>query len=266
MTATATKQLIKSPAVGMGRLSWLCADGEQVEQGQPVARFTVGSVAHTVTATITGRLTIVSKIADTVTMQGGNPIGSIDPNAQGSKPLKASKTVPTESTRNYPQSSSAARVAPINAPQSQIQATTPTPTTDTPLETPYNAPQRAVEGNKRRGFDVPTVEPVLTVLDSGAAAVNPSKRQPKKRTKTAHTTYHITEQQAAALIDLSTNFRKDPDTPSYSASEIVRAAVEHLLNQDRPTVEAILSHNRNREKRGGYGAGWRKPNQKQRGY
>lgn len=75
MTTVITKHLIKLPTVGKGVLSWQSIEGQQVDQGQLVAHFTVGSVSHPVVAPCSGRLYRVTPTS--TEMVGGNPVGRV---------------------------------------------------------------------------------------------------------------------------------------------------------------------------------------------
>lgn len=259
MTTTATKQLIKSPAVGNGLLSWLCANGEQVEQGQPVARFTAGNNAHTVTATATGRLSIVTP--HNITVQGGNPIGSIDPNAQGTTPPQSPKIAASVPMRDISNNRAALRHDAINAPQSQIRATTPTTTTNTPPESRHDAPQRAIEGGGRRGNIRPA--PALEVIELREDA--PTKRKPQ-RVKIVNRTYSISNQAERDIAKLAAKIKYGEDAPAdldtINESVLIRLGMSLVLDLPRGALYASLRELIATEKAGEYGQGRPKPRKK----
>lgn len=242
-TATNTKTLVKLPGVGKGRLLWIADDGAHVAAGALIARFVVGSVSHDVLSPAEGRLYRVTP--DGITMQGGVPIGRVHTGEIGAPaiPQKPVEAPARHAATKTPHTAAENRQArPLVQAGEAIEAAAP-PDTIGP------------DKGRRRNPHMGPAEASLTVLESGAASV--PKGKGRKRTK--HTVYHVTEEQAARVASLSFLFKSNPEAPNYSESEIIRAAVEHLLNQDRPTIEAILSHNRNREKGGGYGAGWKRP-------
>ena len=230
-TPTITKHMITLPPVGKGVLHWEATQGQQVERGAAIARFVVGTVSHTVNAPVPGRLYCVTP--DGITMQGGVPIGRVHEGEAGTPAA-------------VPQMPSNAPKTPVPPIESKA-ASTPV----MPQIVHVNAPKSDAAPTRRNAH----VEASITVLESGAGKV---KKQSKKH-RTKHTVYHVTEDQEGRVKALSFLFKSDSEEPNYSESEIVRAAVEHLLSQDKATQKAILSYNRDREKRAGYGAGWKRP-------
>jgi pyruvate/2-oxoglutarate dehydrogenase complex dihydrolipoamide acyltransferase (E2) component len=242
MTTTIIKHLIKLPAAGKGVLLWIAAEGQQVDAGQQIARFMVGNVEHRVDASGTGQLTRTTP--DNITLVGASVIGWVNEGVTGTaaaasqKPLQ-SPVRPAPIPEGKPTSKPA-------APESRQQVQTVEPIT-------------ATNPRARRNVHVepPSVEASITVLESGRAEKGGKGRNKKHRTK--HTVYHVTEDQEGRVKSLSFLYKTDSEEPNYSESEIVRAAIEHLLSQDKATQKAILSYNRDREKRVGYGAGWKRP-------
>ena len=242
MTTTATVVWCKSPAAGMGRLSWLCEDGEQVSEGQPVARFNVGNVAHNVAAPATGRLTIIAKVAESVTMQGGNPIGKVDTGTTGNAPKRA--TMPLESP------------APSTRPNTKPA---PVPTQPASVVPPAAA---IVEqpAPRRRGTITPPIEVVEIVEPQ--ATIEPKGKGKSKRA--VNRTYSVGSHQEQAIAKLAKTLSlaalDDESIPTgVNESELVRAGIELLLGLPRPALLDVLKGNRDREKRGKWGRGRPRP-------
>lgn len=236
-TPTITKHLVKLPAAGKGVLSWVAIDGQQVGTGDTIARFTAGTVAHNVTAPSTGRLSRTTP--DNTTLIGGSVVGWVSEGETGTAAATTSQK-PLQSP------------VPSTGANTRISADKPNPAQQVQTVEPKTQPTR-------RGGHIapPSVEASITVLESGGAKKDKKGQTKKHRTK--HTVYHVTEDQEGRVKSLSFLYKTDSDEPNYSESEIVRAAIEHLLSQDKATQKAILSYNRDREKRAGYGAGWKRP-------
>ena len=81
-----------------------------------------------------------------------------------------------------------------------------------------------------------------------------------KRGKTTHKTYHLEEGQVQRIRRLALELKLDDQAPvDCNESELVRAAVEMLLELPRPALRAVIKANREREKAGRYGSGWPRP-------
>jgi hypothetical protein len=240
-TPTVTKHLIKLPAAGKGVLLWIAAEGQQVEAGQQIARFMVGNVEHRVDASGTGQLTRTTP--DNITLVGASVIGWVNEGVTGT-------TVASQKPLQSP-------VRPAPVAESKLSSKNAAPETRQQVQTVE--PKTATDPRARRNAHVepPGVEASITVLESGTAGGKAKGKAKKHRTK--HTVYHVTEDQEGRVKSLSFLYKTDSEEPNYSESEIVRAAIEHLLSQDKATQKAILSYNRDREKRVGYGAGWKRP-------
>ena len=225
-TPIITKHLVKLPAAGKGVLLWIAIDGQQVGTGEAIARFDAGTVAHNVNAPGTGRLSRTTP--DNTTLIGGSVVGWVSEGEQG--------TLPPQKPSNAPKT-----VAPFVEGKA----------------TSTIAPKTDPRARRNAHVEPSSVEASITILENGEAGGKAKKQGKKHRTK--HTVYHVTEDQEARVKALSFLFKSDSDEPNYSESEIMRAAIEHLLSQDKATQKAILSYNRDREKRAGYGAGWKRP-------
>jgi hypothetical protein len=241
-TPTITKHLIKLPAAGKGVLLWITTDGQQVDAGQQIARFVVGNIEHRVDASGTGQLTRTTP--DNITLVGASVIGWVNEGITGTTAVSVNRS--EASLRPAPASGGKPSPKPA-APETRqtVQAVEPKTATTDP------------RSRRNAHVEPPGVEASITVLESGGAEKGRKGQNKKHRTK--HTVYHVTEDQEGRVKSLSFLYKTDLEEPNYSESEIVRAAIEHLLSQDKATQKAILSYNRDREKRAGYGAGWKRP-------
>ena len=238
-TPIITKHLVKLPAAGKGVLLWIAIDGQQVGTGEAIARFDAGTVAHNVNAPGTGRLSRTTP--DNTTLIGGSVVGWVSEGEQGTLPPQKPSNAPKTVAPFVEGKKATSTIAP---PQIRQQVPPPAPKTDP-------------RARRNAHVEPSSVEASITILENGEAGGKAKKQGKKHRTK--HTVYHVTEDQEARVKALSFLFKSDSDEPNYSESEIMRAAIEHLLSQDKATQKAILSYNRDREKRAGYGAGWKRP-------
>ncbi len=84
----------------------------------------------------------------------------------------------------------------------------------------------------------------------------------KNRPKTRHRSYHVTDQQEEAIRELSLQMKLDRSAPNVNESELVRCAIEMLLELPQPALLAMIEKNREKEKAQRYGTGWPRPGRK----
>ena len=242
-TPTITKRLIKLPAAGKGVLSWIAIDGQQVETGAPIARFIVGTPAHTIMAPCTGRLSRTTP--DNTTLMGGSVVGWVSEGEQGTaaptpqKPLQAAAAVSGPNTRTATEAR--------NPPQ-QVQAAAP-------------KIEASTEPRTRRGSHIEAATLAAAVVElPGDVGKKGQKRASKK---TVNRTYSIGDHQEADIARLAKTLQlealSDDSIPPANESELVRAAVDLLLGLPRPALLDVLKANREREKAGKWGRGRPRP-------
>lgn len=86
----------------------------------------------------------------------------------------------------------------------------------------------------------------------------PPAASPVEQGPTRHQTYHLTPGQCRRVKSLARSLRAGPALAGMSHSELVRAALEHLLRLPPAEQQAVLAANRERERSGGYGYGARR--------
>jgi pyruvate/2-oxoglutarate dehydrogenase complex dihydrolipoamide acyltransferase (E2) component len=127
-----------------------------------------------------------------------------------------------------------------------------------PPERPQSAPVEAIDDRspRRRGGHVAPLE-VVPIVEPTPAASKPKRKRTKNRT------YSIGDHQEAGIARLAKALQLEaldnPEVPAVNESELVRAAVEMLLDLPRPALMAILKANREGEKRGKWGRGRPRP-------
>ena len=242
-TPTITKHLVKLPAAGKGVLLWLAIDGQQVGTGETIARFTVGTVAHHVTASGTGRLSRTTP--DNITLIGGSVVGWVSEGEQGTaaitsqKPLQAAPPVEGVNTR--------ISGTPRSLPQ-QVQPVEP-------------IAQPAQEPRTRRGSHIEAAALSAAVVELPSDKAEKSRKGKSK--KTVNRTYSIGDHQEADIARLAKTLQleslADDSIPPTNESELIRAAVDLLLGLPRPALLEVLRANREREKAGKWGRGRPRP-------
>jgi pyruvate/2-oxoglutarate dehydrogenase complex dihydrolipoamide acyltransferase (E2) component len=146
---------------------------------------------------------------------------------------------------------------PVERPQAPESHNTPQAPA-APQERPQAEPGEAIEDRspRRRGSHVAPLE-VVPIVEPAPAASKPRRKRTKNRT------YSIGEHQEAGIARLAKALQLEaldnPEVPAVNESELVRAAVEMLLDLPRPALMAILKANREGEKRGKWGRGRPRP-------
>lgn len=242
-TPTITKQLIKLPAAGKGLLSWLAIEGQQVEVGEQVARFTVGNVEHRVDASGTGQLTRTTP--DNLTLVGASVIGWVNEGLTGT--LKA----------------------PSNAPKTPVGGIEDMPTFK-PV-TPQIRQMVQPEAPKMQRDD--GAEPTIGkksarrnthVADLVIEDLTPPKRKPPKKRKMVNRTYSIAPDDEDEITRLVAALGKMRGAPvDVNESLLVRVAIAQLVKSAKSVegVSALIEAIEDRikvEASAGVGAGRRR--------
>lgn len=213
-TPTIIKHFVKSPAVGKGVLLWLAVEGQQVETGQPIARFSVGAVAHSLLAPCTGRL--VCNTPSNTTLASASVVGWVNEGETGT--AAASQKPLQEPTRPAPvaEGNTAARRG-TPQPRPTVQATEA-------IEPP------APELHTRRNAHVAE----LVIED-----LTPSKRKPPKKRKMVNRTYSIAPDDEEEITRLAAALGKMRGAPGdLNESLLVRVAIAQLV-QSAKSVEGV---------------------------
>jgi pyruvate/2-oxoglutarate dehydrogenase complex dihydrolipoamide acyltransferase (E2) component len=237
-----------------GRLvEWLKKPGDSVEKYEPLATIeTTDGVETEVTAALSGVIKLLMFHAGTE-IESGATLCYVQPSTihkhpkayvppMGGPIQDVPKAPDAPVTRLIPQSPS----VPIQEPPAPLKALT----------------RRSTMGPLQEENTSPPIEE-LTMPESGTQGVEPRPQSatPKsQRRKTAHKTYHIESSQVTRLKRLALELQlAEQGTFDYNESELVRAAIELLLELPRPALIATLGVNREREKQGCYGSGWPRP-------
>lgn len=242
----ATSTPIAAPSIsGSGTLvRWLKKPGEKVGQYEPLAEVAANGLATALTSTTAG-------VVKALMVREGARIGSGDVLCY-IQPAEASPS-PAQGGQRDPAPFRAVTPPPPPAPASTSRAASREPLVERNGSSP--------EPRSWTLADLPEMEE-LTFDD--VEPPKPKQRQTAKpkptRGKTTHKTYHLEEGQVQRIKRLSLELKLDAHAPvDCNESELVRAAVEMLLELPRPALRAVIKANREREKAGRYGSGWPRP-------
>lgn len=261
MTTVITKHLIKLPTVGKGVLAWQAIEGQQVDQGQVVAHFTVGSVSHPVVAPCSGRLYRVTPTS--TEMVGGNPVGRVHQGEQGqtlSPPASPSNVsnaspVPVSLHRNI-SSNPLRKPIPSSPPNPVgISGSQPVEHEHGGLETETPTPSSGVRRNSH------LAELVIQEL---TPQMTKPKSKPKKR-RMVNRTYSIAPDDEDEITRLVAALSRLKGVPrDINESLLVRVAISQLVESAKSIegVSALIEAIEGRikvEQKAGVGAGRRRP-------
>lgn len=123
------------------------------------------------------------------------------------------------------------------------------------LENSEPAPLPIVQDQPaRRSTMSPAIE--LTIIEE--EPVTPPAPKKQKREKTRHHTTHLTPSQIRRVKKLGQRLDLEDVVPGCGEAELMRAAIEMLLDLPEPALLAVIEKNRAKEKAGGYGTGYRR--------
>lgn len=237
-----------------GRLiQWLKKPGDPVEKYEPLATIqTADGVETEVTAALSGVVKLLMFHAGT-DVQSGATLCYVQP-----------ASLPPPAPTRMPKATTLQSTAPgaTDAPLSRLTIESFRVPLAPPVVPPKPLIRRSTLGPVQSGDTLTPVEELtmpdvpLSVPDSRPA----SARLKSQRRKTTHKTYHIEASQVARVKRLALELQlADDEALDYNESELVRAAIELLLELPRPALLATLRVNREREKQGCYGSGWPRP-------
>ena len=229
-TPIITKHLVKLPAAGKGVLLWLAIDGQQVGTGETIARFTVGTVAHHVTASGTGRLSRTTP--DNITLIGGSVVGWVSEGEQGTAAITSQK--PLQS--------------PVPSAGANTRATTET-----------RNPPRQVQPADLKVEASPTrrnayVEPLEVV-----PITEPEKPTKSKKRRMVVRSFTISKADDTYLMNTARRLRKHADAPDeISESLLIRVGIAFLNSLSDEGIIKHLQSQIKTETKAGVGAGRRR--------
>lgn len=237
-----------------GRLvQWLKKPGDPVEKYEPLATIqTRDGVETDVTAALSGTVKLLMFHADTE-VESGVTLCYVQPASLGASPRILTRAVDTPASTSP--GGTEASVARLTVPMLPLPLATP--------QSPESAPERRSTLGPVAASDTRVEVEELTMTEPPFDAVQsrpgPTLPTPPRR-KTTHKTYHIEKGQVARVKRLALELQlSEQGAADYNESELVRAAIELLLDLPRPALLATLGVNREREKHGRYGSGWPRP-------
>jgi len=254
MTTVITKHLVKLPTVGKGVLSWQAIEGQQVDQGQLVAHFTVGSFSHPVVAPCSGRLYRVTPTS--TEMIGGNPVGRVHQGELGEtlSPSDVSNASPvTVSLRRDSSSNPLRKLTPSSPPNPLVlSALQPVEHSGFETETP------TLSSGVRRNSHLAEL-----VIQELTPQITKPKSKPKKR-RMVNRTYSIApddEEEITRLVGALSRLKGVPS--DINESLLVRVAISQLVESTKSIegVSALIEAIEGRikvEQKAGVGAGRRR--------
>ena len=229
-TPIITKHLVKLPAAGKGVLLWLAIDGQQVGTGETIARFTVGTVAHHVTASGTGRLSRTTP--DNITLIGGSVVGWVSEGEQGTAAITSQK--PLQS--------------PVPSAGANTRATTET--RNPPRQVQPAAPKVEASSTRRNAH----VEPLEVV-----PITEPEKPTKSKKRRMVVRSFTISKADDTYLMNTARRLRKHADAPDeISESLLIRVGIAFLNSLSDEGIIKHLQSQIKTETKAGVGAGRRR--------
>lgn len=146
-------------------------------------------------------------------------------------------------------------------PKQRIMANRGEPT---PLSSPSRRSESKVEVSSKgtrshqpENNDVEVKVEELTIEPTHIAPPRPNKRKEHKRTK--NRTYSVGAHQERALARLAAELKLDDSSPTVNESELVRVAIEMLLELPRPALLAMIRSNKRHEAKEKFGTGRPRP-------
>jgi hypothetical protein len=257
-------------AESAGTVQWAVVEGARVQGWTSTLGEIVSSYGGQMIAC--GHVGTLAYIArDGQEVKRGEAIAYITPVEAPQKPASVAPVPTVAPVRKAAQRPTGEASDPTEAsPQPATGWQAPAPRRARPAPAPIVQEQPAQSnghnGNGRRST-MGTAEELLEVEEiTLAAPIVPATngngkgkgKGKQKRERTKHHTTHLTGGQIRRVKKLSQRLDLDDTVPGCGEAELMRAAVELLLGLPEPALLAIIEQNRERERAGGYGTGYRR--------
>jgi pyruvate/2-oxoglutarate dehydrogenase complex dihydrolipoamide acyltransferase (E2) component len=267
-TLETTRRIPRTANAGGVVKSWTVEPGTVVETGQELGIFDRDDLGEEqVTAPCSG---IVGKgVAVGARVEAGGRLVYVEPTTtapEGLYEFEVQRDAPQRRASQSQRGTAREPSAQASGADASNRASTPASTVASDTASKQEATSPATSGKPSK-LEPPAkrrrATPGLEEITIGLVDEEPEKKPARPRT--SHATYHLTTDQAARIKKQALLLKLDGEELSdISESEIVRAAVEALLELDRPYLLATLEKNRRREIKGKYGAGWPRPSRNKR--